>query len=78
VFTKILTSVTIYFAYHELSCTWLRLAIGSRTALHSVPINHLKQVQYVEPKEDHNFPVTISATLQLLIQVCLLYLREST
>jgi len=55
VFIKVLTSFTIYFAYHELSCTWLGLTIGSKTDLRSVPINYLTQVQYVEQQEDHNF-----------------------
>jgi len=40
----------------ELICACLGLAVCSRTDLRSVGITqHVKQVQYVEPQEDHIF-----------------------
>jgi len=50
-----------------LPCIWLALAISTRTDLPSVHImHHVKQVQYMEPQEDHIFSCAIiSITIQL-------------
>jgi len=41
---------------HSMNWPWYGLAVSSRTDLRCVQIiRHVKQVQYVEPQEDHIF-----------------------
>jgi hypothetical protein len=55
----------------ELICVWLGLAVCSRTDLRIVRISqHVKQVQNVEPQEDHLFLASFfSVTVQLRINL---------
>jgi len=50
--------------HSTLASVWLGSAIGSRTEPHRVRIiQHVKQVQYVEPSEAHNVLASLSLSL---------------